>query len=362
MVSMTTTIEPLTSLEDAASEWRELGARSGNPFLSWEWSSTWWRHFARDRRLRAAVCRRDGRAVAILPLYEAASRPVRVLRLIGHGAGDHLGLVCAPHDAPEASAALRRWLERFGWGVLLAERLPVGDTEGASFGGTRLLGESSPVARLEGGWDAYLARRSAHLRKRIRYAERRLSRDHRVRFRLTEDPLRLAEDFDVLERLHTQRWGAAGTGALSGARGAFHREFAARALEAGTLRLWLLELDGRPAAAWYGFRLGGAEWFHQSGRDPALERSSVGFVLLAHTLRAAAQDGQREYCFLRGREEYKGRFADTEAGIETRVLARGLAGRVAARAAGSLLRTPPSEQAAGARFASRTAARLAGQA
>ena len=96
-----------------------------------------------------------------------------------------------------------------------------------------------------------------------------------------------------------------------------HHEFARAALDHGWLRLWLLELDGRPLAAWYGLRFADAEWFYQSGRDPAADTEHVGFVLLAHTIRAAIQDGVGDYPLLRGDEEYKSRFADRDPGLQT---------------------------------------------
>ena len=40
----------------------------------------------------------DGNARAIVPLYTAATRPVAVMRFIGHGPTDQLGPVCAPSD------------------------------------------------------------------------------------------------------------------------------------------------------------------------------------------------------------------------------------------------------------------------
>ena len=116
------------------------------------------------------------------------------------------------------------------------------------------------------------------------------------------------------------------------ARAAFHQEFAGIALEHGWLRLWLAEIDGRTVAAWYGFRYGGAEWYYQSGRDPAFERHSLGLVLLAHTIREAMNDGVREYKLLRGGEAYKDRFATDDQGLQTVAVGRCVLGRAVSRA------------------------------
>jgi hypothetical protein len=59
----------------------------------------------------------------------------------------------------------------------------------------------------------------------------------------------------------------------------------------------------------------------------------VGFVLLAHSIRAAVQDGIKEYRFLRGHEAHKYRLAMEDPGLETKALTRGPVGRLALSAA-----------------------------
>jgi CelD/BcsL family acetyltransferase involved in cellulose biosynthesis len=283
-----------------------------------------------------------GQAVAILPLYEGFERPVRVARFIGHGAGDELGPVCAPEER-RAIPALRASAghPELRWDVLLAERLPVERGWGRALGG-RLLGrDSTPVIDLGGrSWDEYLASRSSNFRSQVRRKERKLIREHGLTYRLSDDPARLDDDLGALFALHEARWREESSGALGGARVGFHREFAALAHERGWLRLWVAEIEGRPAAVWYGFRFGGADWYYQFGRDPAWDRASIGLVLLAHTVREAAQDGQRQYRLLRGDEPYKDRFATGDPGLETVAVARGARGRVAVGAAAAGLALP----------------------
>jgi CelD/BcsL family acetyltransferase involved in cellulose biosynthesis len=54
---------------------------------------------------------------------------------------------------------------------------------------------------------------------------------------------------------------------------------------------------------------------------------------MAHTIREAMAAGAREYRFLRGGEAYKYRFTDSDHGVETLLIGRGLAGRAAVAAA-----------------------------
>jgi dTDP-4-amino-4,6-dideoxygalactose transaminase/CelD/BcsL family acetyltransferase involved in cellulose biosynthesis len=324
-------VEPLTSLESARADCELLCARDGNIFTTFEWMSAWCGHLRDGDELRLASCRdAAGAAVGLLPLVTRHERGLRVARLLGHGPSDRLAPICAPDDRPRVAAALRRALHDSGCDLFVGEQMPADEGWGAAIGATVLEREANPVLHIGGlGWEEFLARRSSNFRQQVRRRERRLARDGELRYRLADDPARLAGDLDTLIELHEARWHAGGSKAFAGARRALHHEFAAHALASGWLRLWLLEIDGRAAAAWYGFRYGGAEWFYQSGRDMSAGGDAVGFVLLCHTIREAMNDGMREYRLLRGDEAYKARFADRDPGLQTVALALSVRGRAA---------------------------------
>jgi CelD/BcsL family acetyltransferase involved in cellulose biosynthesis len=328
------TLEPLDGLSAAREEWTALAERAGNLFATWEWADAWWRVYGRDQKLALAACRdAEGAVRAILPLYRAQRGPVRMLRFIGHGPADQLGPVCAPEDRQAVAAALLRLLEerRGEWNVMLAERLAPAEGWTGMLGGTVVHREESPTLQIAGrSFDEYLASRSKNFREQVRRRARKLGREHEVAYRLS-DPDRLDADLDTLFRLHDARWSGSGdeTSAFDDSRQQFHRAFARHAVERGWLRLWLLEAGGEPVACWYGFRFAQIEWYYQSGRNPEWERQSVGFVLMAHTIQAAFDDGMLEYRLLRGGEGYKERFASDDPGLETMALTRGPVGRAA---------------------------------
>jgi CelD/BcsL family acetyltransferase involved in cellulose biosynthesis len=325
-------------------EWAALAERSGNLFATWEWADVWWRHYGDGKRQLLLTCGApDGRLTAIVPLVLDRERPVRVARFIGHGAADELGPICAPEEAPAAMAAIAaaRLSAADRWHVLLAERLPGAHPWPSLLRGAELQRDSSPDVDIAGlDWDAYLATRSSNFRSQVRRKERKLQRERDLTYRLSDDPARLDADMETLFRLHRARWGEEASGAFDERREAFHGEFARVALERGWLRLWMAESEGRTVAAWYGFRFGGAEWYYQFGRDPEWDRYSVGLVLLAHTLREAANDGLDRYRLLRGGEGYKDRFATGDPGIVTVAVPRGVPGRVAVAGARAALRLP----------------------
>jgi CelD/BcsL family acetyltransferase involved in cellulose biosynthesis len=341
-------VEPVEDLETLVDEWSALGERTGNLFATWEWSSLWWEHLGQGRRLLVAACRDEGGAlVGLLPIYVATTAgPARLLRLVGHGQGDRLGPVCTPADRTRVAAALRTALRSPPWAnaVLVAEQLPAEEGWSALLAARPVAREASPVLDLStSDWDEFLAGRSTSLRKQVRYQERRLAREHRLSYRLVEDAAALPAALDALFELHGTRWGDAGAPEYARTQG-FHRAFAACALQRGWLRLWLLEVDGRPVAAWHGFRFAGADWHYQSGRDPSWDRYSVGAVLLAHTIRDCVEAGMSRYLFLRGNEPYKLRFATADPGLETIALGSGVLGFAGLAAIGGARRLGPANR------------------
>ncbi len=325
-------VEPVARPEELADEWDALAARTGSAFATLSFHRTWWEHYGQGRRREVSAVRRtDGSLAAILPLYRWRERPLQVLRFVGDGVGDELGPICEPGDRALAAGALR---EAVSGRLLVGERLP-GEGWAAAVGGSLVLREGSPLVHLgQASWDAFLALRSANFRQQLRRRERALFRDHEARFRLTSSPAELDRDFSSLVDLHRRRWHDR-TSFLR--HEPFHRAFAARTLEEGRLRLWHLEIAEAPVAAWLGFRVGSVEAFYQAGRDPSWDHASVGLVLLAHSIRAALEDGMDEYRFLRGAEPYKYRFADEDPGLETVVVAPGAPWAAAGLAGGARL-------------------------
>lgn len=326
------TIEPIERLEDVRSDWARLAEGSGHPFATWEWNACWWRRFGADRRLHSFACRNaDGEIVAILPLYIASTRPFKVARFLGYA--DLHSPVCAASGRDVAARALLDLVrDRGGARIVVAEKLPGDQGWGDLLGGRQIATHPDPVLRFAGRtWEEFLAARSRNFRQQVRRRESRLVEEHGLSFRLAEDPGRLSDDMETLFRLHGERWEEHSTGVFEGDRREFHRDFAGEALKRGWLRLWIAEIDGAAVAAWYGWRFAGSEWYYQAGRDPRFDDLSLGFVVLAHTVRAACQEGVEAYRFLAGGEQYKWRFAEDDLSAETRLLTAGIAARAASR-------------------------------
>lgn len=327
-------IAALSDFDAIGEQWSELAAAGGDVFATWEWATTWWRHFGAGRQLDLTGCYdEDDRLVGILPFYRTSARPLRVTRLVGYPVGSRSHPVCAPEDRATTARGLVAALRGQHADLFIGEGFPADEGWSDYLAGTAVASVPSPTLSLKpyDSWGEYLASRSSNFRQDLKRKERKLARDHDVVFRQTVSLDELGHDIDTFLVLHFARW-ATRSNFLKDSSVAFHRSFAHVAFERGWLRLWFLELDGAPAAAWYGFRFAGIETYFQAGRAPADSGSSLGIVLLAHTIREALADGIGEYRFGPGGSPYKYRFTDTDPGLRTLILPLSARGRIAIRA------------------------------
>lgn len=321
----------------ARDEWSRLAAESANVFLTPEWAEAWWDRFGGNDAVVTLVERAGGdRLSALLVGYVPERRPLRALRLVGRGPADELGIACARAHRADAAVSFGRHLrEADVCDIVLAEQLP-GDVDwGTALGGRVINSIASPSITLDGdGWNGYLASRSREFRRKLRRTDHQLE-ELGGTVRLTTDRERLDRDFETFLSLHRQQLGPRSP-FVAPQTAEFHRSFARSAFDHGWLRLWLLELRGQPVAGWYGFRFAGSYSHYQSARLPELPLAA-GWALVAHAVRAAFDEGMREYRFLRGGEAYKYRWATADDGLLT--VAAGITrhGRLATRLASSSL-------------------------
>jgi CelD/BcsL family acetyltransferase involved in cellulose biosynthesis len=306
-------------------EWDDVLVASDSNclFLTWEWLHTWWNHLADNRQLSILAIRSQDQLIGLAPFVRRPARfssghPLPVLEFLGSGqvGSDYLDVILRRRWEEQATTDLASHLARersmFRWTNVCGS-----DSRAAAL--AVHLGQSGwsvtdaeinqcPYISLEGkSWESYLAELGSEHRYNFQRKWKRLNRDYTVRF----DPVTTAEEcrasIDLVIEQHNLRWSdrsgsdAFHTPGLVG----FHREFALLALQRGWLRLYVLRLDGQPAACLYGFLYGGKFYFYQSGFDPAFEKNSVGLVTMGLAIKNAIAEGATEYDLLHGNEAYK---------------------------------------------------------
>ena len=323
--------------------WEDIQAQaeSRSPFMSWEWHRAWADADPAALMAEALVVRAGETVRAILPLLSRHIRfhrvPVRALTwAVGDlGCPDHLDVLATP--AADV-AALVPLLEALEWDVIvlsnLAPNAPAARRLAQAMAARGHATQRQPLwvcpyLDLPGDWESYLKSVSRSRRQSLRYMEKCLRRDHTVT--VTDyDGERVAEGWRRLVTLHEQRWtDGGGLGAFRDPRvDRLHRRFTAELARRGQLWLTTLDLDGEPAAAWYGFTCDDTAYFYQSGRDPRWERESVGQVLLGMMIRRAMERGFKRFDLLRGEDPYKRLWTTVgQTTEEITIFRRGMRGR-----------------------------------
>lgn len=295
--------------------WRSLP--SASPFASPAWLMPWWRQFGTGKP-RVALRWRGKEApslfpeparveieppalLALLALYEIDDEHGHRLLPMGVGLTDHLDALGAPEGLleaaleEEAACDLPDLAPAAG---LLGAALPAGWTE------TGWVGDPCPVLVLPASFEALLAGVSRGTR---RYWQQAVKRTGAVQVERAGREVGVEAALDVLFALHALRWEARDeAGVLADPRvQAFHREAAPGLLAEGALRLEVLRVEGRAAAAHLSLLSEGRLLHYLTGFDPALEAFRPGTLLLGHLIAEAIAEGRGELHFLRGAEGYK---------------------------------------------------------
>jgi CelD/BcsL family acetyltransferase involved in cellulose biosynthesis len=93
---------------------------------------------------------------------------------------------------------------------------------------------------------------------------------------------------------------------------AYFRELIDRLAQQQMLRLYFLDVDGRPAAAVLCFDYNGTRYLYNSGYDADFHDLSVGILSKVLSIQKSIEDGCGVYDFLKGAEAYKKRIGGKE--------------------------------------------------
>jgi len=301
-------------------EWNELLETSPSNclFLTWEWLYTWWKHVSAGSKLSIITIRIDGELTAIAPLIVRPRRPLRSLEFLATEdvGSDYLDLIVRCGSERQSLQALADYFCREGLALRFSQI-----KNGPSFAAqlsrqlqrrrwtcTGAKTNVCPFIRLAGHtWESYLATLDSEHRYNFKRRLKNLFKRFEVRFEATVSEKQCRTALSLLIHLHQLRWRDRGGSDAFHLPSliAFHEELSEIALRQRWLRLFVLWLDGKPAASLYGFVYNRVFYFYQSGFDPIYSKESVGLVTMGLAIKSALEEGVEEYDLLHGGERYK---------------------------------------------------------
>jgi CelD/BcsL family acetyltransferase involved in cellulose biosynthesis len=320
----TLSLEVIDSIEDIPSirrEWEHLVEVSPDAtiFQTYQWQYSWFQLLGSGRP-KVLVMRQNGsvRAIAPFVIRRCFGLPFRRVQFAATGPSDYLNIVADDgyRETAWQTALQHLYTCRSEWDVVDLQQIPShllpSQNIASVIPGLRIevMRQSvCPYRPLPNSKEAFLLSLTKKMRSNLKYYERLISKNHALSIG-TASESNLPNAMNELFRLHTARWRSKWLpGVLNSPKvRSFHQAVATQFQQTGWLRLFCLNLDSATVAALYCFYFKNRGYYYIGGFDPAYSKMSIGTVLTGHALAAMAEEGCREFDFLRGAEAYKYRW------------------------------------------------------
>jgi CelD/BcsL family acetyltransferase involved in cellulose biosynthesis len=280
------------------------------PFLHPVWLRTWLSEFGGHYEPLILTCN-DGDVLGVAPLMRSDGQ----LSFIGDASiCDFMDVLVDPAHADEAYRDLWQqlcaedWNEIELWGLMASSPTRERIRAFAAENGIEVTEELEAVAPrlpLPDSWEGYMASLGKKDRHELRRKIRKLYESGAdVSFDVLTTQAEIVGAMDDFLDLHT-RSRADKTDFMTPEMETFFRRMASSMAAEGLVRLFMLRVNRRPAAAVLCFDAGSYLYLYNSGYDPEFSSLSVGLVSKALCLQWAIENGMKGLDFLRGDEPYK---------------------------------------------------------
>jgi len=318
-------VNDFQSLKDCWNNLLKMSLLGDNVFLTWEWLSTWWKHFGDGRKLLLLKVEDGDEVIAIAPLMLSKYKmpffgTIKKVEFLGVRHSDYNNFIILKKEV----GCLRLILDYLmnavkDWDWIELKEIPE-TSENAGYMEKLFSNVPSelrldhrvcnicPYILLPNSYENLTAKLSKKMKKNIRSYLRKAKANHNVEFKkFDEAGFSVNEAMQVFMQLHKARR------AMEGKDGAFkdatfrdfHLEVAKIFASKGWLGLYFLMMDGKPVSAQYNFEYGRKIYYYLGGFDPSYAEYSVGNLTINFVLERGIKDGFVEYDMLRGDELYK---------------------------------------------------------
>lgn len=316
---------------DLADEWNALAAKTdaNSVFYRHEWFEAAWCWVKARAELSILKITRDNDLIGIFPLVRTAAKSGGIntvaLEYLAIPDTQECEVLADAEDLDQVIDEICRWLRssRKDWDTLQLDkfRLASGTLQrvrhAAFNAGSRAIvsyGGANAGIALSDGWDAYYARRSRRLKKGNNLIVNRLKRDEKevsIECYDAAGDADLAALVDTITSLSANSW-KAGTGLTLDNSGpqAFIRCLSKHAAAKSWLLVWVLSIDGEPAAMEYQLKFNSVVSGLRADYDTKFDQHSPGTLLNWRVIERLFDSDARIYWLGPGSNEYKARWVE----------------------------------------------------
>jgi CelD/BcsL family acetyltransferase involved in cellulose biosynthesis len=319
------TIDTPAAFAALREDWNALARRSevDHAFMRHEWFAAWLQHLPWRGELRILTARRDGRLVGAAPLGLVRTRrrglTVRLLTFLQSGISPRCHFLVDRDEDPRAVFAGLWSIE--GWdlaelqGLAAASPLTGRLVDYLQGRGTCVVeaGGLSPYQDMPDSWEAFEKTRSKGFRKRFRNSYNRCRKAEGYELVKIDTAEGLDAAFPEMLEISRNSWKAEGGTDLvtQSGMGEFFRDFARNTASEGLWVVFLLRIEGRPAAFDYYVRhdgrLVGLRWEY----DESLGYYMPGVVVHVAAIKDLIEGGGREFDLAGTDTDFKSGLVDT---------------------------------------------------
>lgn len=286
--------------------------------MTWEWLSTWWKYFGREKKLLVLFALENNEIIGIAPLMRSklyGIPGISKIEFIGTPDSDYNVFILLKKKRECIKLFFKECLTNSKFNLIDLKDVPV-DTDSVE-----ILQEIfnlpyhiditkqnvCPHIVLPLTYDAFLQKLSGGWRRNLRRWLRKVQDSFDVEFHPYYDLYSPREGMDVFFKLHQKRWRTQGKHSLfeKEVKRKFHHEIAEKFSRNGWLGLYFLTLDKTAVAAVYGFEYREKMFSYLTSFDPDYASFSIGHLLNMYVIEHSIKNGYREFDFLRGGEKYK---------------------------------------------------------
>jgi hypothetical protein len=314
-------------------EWNKILERSRDKdiFLTWEYLSTYWKHFGKEKKLRILCTEDENKIIAIAPLRQSrygfprgpfgynVIEPMGYRGLTPEGA-DYTGFIITERGTECLKLFLNYLAEHDDWDFIylfdvpgtsiIPDLLPKISDAIPTF--ELIEGVMCPYISTPNSMDIFLKELSANFRYNLRRYVRKLEKDYqRVEFKRYDELGSVEEAMKIFFQLNQKRWkskhmpGAFNTQEVRN----FYKDVAKLFANNGWLALYFLTVDDEPIAGLYSFEYNQKMYGALSGFDPYYSKYSVGNLVLLKVIEKCIERKIKEFDFMKGGESYKFRYS-----------------------------------------------------
>jgi CelD/BcsL family acetyltransferase involved in cellulose biosynthesis len=291
-------------------------------FSTWEWLSTWWKHFGGKRELKLLTVEDENEVLAIAPLMLSKYKmpgfgSIKKIEFLGTRHSDYCNFIilkkkteCLKQIVDYLTSSISNWdwieLKEIPENPNCSEQLFSGLFQDLDV--RERVVNLCPYISLPNSFNDLIDGLGKKLQKNLRRNARRIQKSHRIGLkRFDEAGFSVDEAMRVFIKLHQTKWEAEGfPGAFKeSAFRDFHIDVAECLANEGWLGIYFLMADDEPISGQYNFIYEQKMYHYLAGWIPNYSSYSVGSLTIMLMLKRCIENGLTEYDMMRGDYTHK---------------------------------------------------------